>query len=76
MSIRKRRKIYKIGGTRAIQIDSDLVQGEVATTVADRLFLVDPRGEIPEQELQEFFEEHLEPAFWKWREQKKKNHEQ
>jgi hypothetical protein len=38
--------------------------------VGDRLLLVDPRGEIHEDDLLEFMERHVEPAFWAWLKQK------
>ncbi len=60
------RKVYNIGGTKAIPLLKNIVSGKVATIVAQRIVLIDPRGEIPEMDLLEFFEKHVEPAFWVW----------
>jgi len=49
---------------------SDVIIGEEASVVGNRLLLIDPRGEIDENDLLEFMERHIEPAFWKWWEQK------
>lgn len=43
-----------------------VLAGEESTIVADRILIADPRGEIPESELQKFMEEHVEPEFWAW----------
>lgn len=40
--------------------------GVESTIAANRLFLADPRGEIPERDLLDFFENHVEPIFWDW----------
>jgi flagellar biosynthesis chaperone FliJ len=34
--------------------------------------LVDPRGEIPEDDLLDFLEKYIEPEFWPWLRQKQK----
>ena len=67
MSIKARRKIHRIGGSKAIFFDNKLIgTSKEATMVYDRLILADPRAEISEDDLQEFFEERIEPEFWKW----------
>lgn len=43
-----------------------VVVGEEATIAGDRLLLIDPRGEIDENDLEEFLEKHVEPVFQEW----------
>jgi len=66
-----KRKIFKIGDSRAITIPAFLVDedSDEATVAGNRLMITDPRGEISEGELLEFLES-IEPRFWKWREEK------
>jgi len=45
--------------------------GKVSSIVVSRLLLADPRGEIPEKDLQEFMENYVEPTFWIWYNEKK-----
>lgn len=47
-----------------------VVVGDEATIAGDRLLLIDPRGEISEDDLLEFMENHVEPAFQRWWRQK------
>jgi len=54
------------GASKSIVIPSKLKTGKVATIAADRLVLIDPRGEIPETDLLEFLERHVEPELWPW----------
>jgi hypothetical protein len=61
-----RRRNYQLGGSRALTYPSDITVGEEASVAGNRLLLIDPRGEINEDELEEFLEKHVEPAFWKW----------
>lgn len=49
-----------------MNIPKPIEVGLESTIVADRIILADPRGIIPEAELQEFMETHVEPAFWVW----------
>ncbi|MBW2673542.1 MAG: hypothetical protein JRD89_09040 [Deltaproteobacteria bacterium] len=49
-----------------INIPKPLKAGLESTIAANRLLLADPRGEIPEEKLLEFYEHHVEPAFWRW----------
>jgi hypothetical protein len=53
-------------------IPSKLKVGKVATMAANRLIIVDPRGEIHENDLLEFLETYLEPNFWPWLKEKQK----
>ena len=41
-------------------------KGRESTLAANRLLLVDPRGEIGEADLLEFLEKYIEPSFWPW----------
>ena len=66
-----RRRNYQLGGSRALTYPSDITVGEEASVAGSRLLLIDPRGEIDENDLEEFLEKHVEPVFWKWWEQKK-----
>ena len=66
-----RRRNYQLGGSRALTYPSDITVGEEATVAGSRLLLIDPRGEIDENDLEEFLEKHVEPVFWKWWDQKK-----
>jgi len=50
----------------ALLIPAAIEKGENSTLAANRLMLVDPRGEIPEQDLLEFLETYIEPNFWPW----------
>src|SRR4030067_2822216 len=61
-----RRRNYQLGGSRALTYPSDITLGEEASVAGNRLLLIDPRGEINEDDLEEFLEKHVEPAFWKW----------
>ena len=61
------RKIFRTGKySRAITLPSKLKMGKNASFAADRLILIDPRGEISEDKLLEFLENHVEPNFWPW----------
>jgi hypothetical protein len=71
MGIKDRRKLIKLGGSDVVSIPSLVSRGEEATIAGNRLLLIDPRGEIPEDELLEFLENRLEPEFWKWTSEKK-----
>lgn len=72
MTIAVRRKNRTIGKvSRFLNIPMPVIAGVESTIVVDRIILADPRGEIPEMELQEFMEEHVEPAFWAWMQKRK-----
>jgi hypothetical protein len=70
LMIKCRRRNYQLGGSKAITYPSDAAIGDEATIAINRLMLVDPRGEIDENDLAEFMEKHVEPVFWKWQRQK------
>lgn len=65
-----RRRNYQLGGSKALTYPSDVTIGEEASVAGDRLLLIDPRGEIDENDLMEFMEKFVEPTFWNWWRQK------
>lgn len=68
----KRSNIARGPYSKALIIPAKLKTGEQSTLAANRLMLVDPRGEIPEDDLLEFLETYIEPEFWPWIAKKKK----
>jgi hypothetical protein len=68
--IKSRRRNYQLGGSKALTYPSDITVGDEASVVGNRLLLIDPRGEIDVDDLMDFMEKHVEPAFWKWWRQK------
>ena len=52
--------------SKALVLPASIEKGDESTLAANRLILVDPRGEIPEGDLLEFLETHIEPNFWPW----------
>jgi len=66
MGIKDRRKVLKTGYySKAITIPAKLEIGKYATLAANRLIIIDPRGEISEDDLLDFLET-IEPIFWGW----------
>ena len=66
--VKGRRRNYQLGGSKAVTYPSDVAVGEEATLAGNRLLLIDPMGQIHEDELGEFMERYVEPAFVKlWR---------
>lgn len=73
MTIKARRANMKVGPhSRGMIIPAQLEIGKTSTIVADRLLLADIRGEISENDLLEFYEEHIEPRFWEWYNKKRR----
>jgi antitoxin component of MazEF toxin-antitoxin module len=66
MGLKDKRKIIRVGNSEAVTLPSNLVKGGEASIAANRLVIMDPRGEISEDDLLEFLEIHIEPVFWKW----------
>lgn len=64
--IKSRRRNYQLGGSKAITYPGDVAVGEEATVAGNRLLLIDPKGEIDENDLADFLETQIEPVFWKW----------
>lgn len=57
--------------SKALVLPAKLKTGKESTLAANRLILVDPRGEIDEEDLLEFLERYIEPKFWPWVKEKK-----
>ena len=73
MALAVRRKNRRIGpSSDFLNIPKPIEVGVESTIAANRLILADPRGEISERDLLEFLEDHIEPAFWKWWEARKR----
>lgn len=73
MGIKGRRKNTSISQYSTIlTIPASLEKGKESTLAANRLILLDPRGEIHEKYLLEFLEDYVEPNFWPWYREKKK----
>lgn len=71
MGIKGKRSNIKYGRySRALILPAPLEKGEKSTLAGDRLLLVDPRGEISEEDLLEFLERFVEPRFWLWYQEK------
>lgn len=69
MGLAARRRVTPRGAkgtSKSIVIPSKLKAGEIATIAANRLMIVDPRGEISEDDLLQFLEKFVEPNFWSW----------
>ena len=64
--MRDTRKIIMLGDSKCVTIPSTLQTGEKCTLAASRLIIIDPRGEIPPEKLEEFLEKVVDPIFWKW----------
>jgi hypothetical protein len=54
----------------ALILPAKLAKGKQSTLAANRLILVDPRGQIPETDLLEFLERYIEPQLWPWLQEK------
>lgn len=52
--------------SKALVLPASIEKGDESTLAANRLMLVDPRGEISEVDLLEFLEKYIEPKFWSW----------
>lgn len=60
MGVKDRRANIKHGRySRALVLPAAIEKGNESTLAANRLILVDPRGQISE-------EDHIEPHFWFW----------
>ena len=68
--IKNRRRNYQLGGSKAVTYPSDITVGDEATLAGNRLLLIDPQGQIHEDDLAEFLETHVEPEFAAWYRQK------
>ena len=67
MGLKDKRSNIKWGRySAALVLPAALEKGRQSTLAANRLILVDPRGEITEDYLLEFLETCIEPNFWPW----------
>jgi hypothetical protein len=67
MGLKDKRSNIKWGRYSSVLVlPASLEKGEQSTLAANRLILVDPRGEISESDLLEFLEVYVEPNFWPW----------
>jgi len=76
MGLKDRRSNIKHGRYSSVLVlPASIEKGDESTLAANRLILVDPRGEISADDLLEFLESHIEPAFWPWMKQKQSEKE-
>jgi hypothetical protein len=67
MGLKDRRSNIKHGKySLALVLPATIEKGQQSTLAANRLVLLDPRGEINEKDLLEFLETFVEPNFWPW----------
>lgn len=67
MGLKGKRRNIKTGKySQAFIIPAALKIGDSSTYAADRLIIIDPRGDIPADQLLQFLEDHIEPDFWPW----------
>jgi hypothetical protein len=67
MGIKDRRSNIKHGRySNVLVIPASIEKGVESTLAANRLLLVDTRGEISESALLKFLEDCIEPRFWAW----------
>lgn len=72
MGLKDKRANIKHGRySRALVLPAKIKKGDESTLAANRLILVDPRGEIPEDDLLDFLEKYIEPQFWPWLKEKR-----
>ena len=73
MGIKDKRSNIKHGKYSSVLVlPAKLAKGKKSTLAANRLLLVDPRGEIDEDNLLDFLENRIEPQFWLWCQEKQK----
>jgi len=71
MGLKDRRNNIKHGKySLALVLPATIEKGQQSTLAANRLLLLDPRGEINEKDLLEFLETYIEPNFWPWYQRK------
>jgi len=71
MGLKARRSNIKHGRYSSVLVlPASIEKGDKSTLAANRLIIVDPRGEISADDLLEFLETHIEPTFWPWMKQK------
>jgi len=75
MGLSVKRKVTRrgaCGASKSVVIPANIKSGKFATIAANRLLIIDPRGEIHENDLLEFLEQYIEPKFWPWLKEKQK----
>lgn len=73
MGLRDRRANLRHGTySTAVVLPAKVKKGKTSTLAANRLILIDPRGEIDEDDLLSFLENHVEPIFWPWLAERRK----
>jgi len=61
-----RRKVIKTGKySKCVVIPAQIKTGKTITMAGGRLILIDPRGEIPEDQLLDLLEKFVEPQVWR-----------
>jgi hypothetical protein len=67
MAFKVRRRVFKIGGSKACTLPKESQIGK-STTMAcgSRLILADTTGQFHEDDLLRFVIEVMEPMFWDW----------
>ena len=66
MALKAKRANIKLCRSKAVIIPKSLEIGEQSTMAANRICLIDFRGEISPEKLLEFLESEIEPRFWEW----------
>ena len=61
-----RRKLVRMGDSQGVTLPPYLEKGPELTLAGNRVLLMDPRGEISEDDLLAFLEEFIEPHLWPW----------
>jgi hypothetical protein len=77
MGIATKRKICprgNRGASNSVIIPANIKTGKIATIAANRLLLIDPRGEIDENSLLELLETFIEPNLWPLLKKKPETH--
>jgi len=72
MGFADRRCNVKRGYSTSLVIPAKLKVGKESTLAGGRLILLDPRGEIDENDLLDFYETYVAPQFWIWLKSKDK----
>lgn len=74
MTLKGRRANIKHGCySHALILPAQIEIGKESTFACGRLMVIDPRGEIHEDDLLAFLENHVEPDFWIWFKKKRED---
>ena len=67
-----RRKPFPTGQSKGITLPASMkISTEVSIASGERLVIMDTQGEVPQDNLLQFFLEYVEPAFQRWWESQK-----